>query len=435
MTAAAAITRRRGACPGLSSPMPTGDGLLVRLQPVGTIRLDAFADLCDAARRHGNGIIEITARGSIQARGLTAASAPRFADTVAALKIAAADGIAVVCNALAGLDPEEILDATALALDLREALMKASLAARLGAKVSVVIDGGGALGLDAIAADIRMRADLIDGAVRLRLGIGGDGASAVELGIIDPADAGDAAVRLLQAVAQHGRETRARDIVANKGVAAFHVALADFLQSPGDHEIRSCLHGSGRRADPIGMHRLRNGALACGIGLAFGHADAATLRALIESAAAAMAVGIRVAPSRALMVIGLSHAAHSSFVAAAERLGFIVRADDPRRRVVACAGAPICASAHIAARAIAPLIAERSGSFLDGSRTIHISGCAKGCAHPAAAALTAVGMPNSCALVANGTARDTPFATVATDAMPAAIARYGAAQKSEGRHV
>ena len=65
-------SQRRGACPGLSAPMPTGDGLLVRLLPIGTIPLAAFAQLCAAARREGNGIIEVTGRGSIQVRGLNA---------------------------------------------------------------------------------------------------------------------------------------------------------------------------------------------------------------------------------------------------------------------------------------------------------------------------------------------------------------------------
>ena len=42
---------RRGACPGLSAPMATGDGLFARLTPAGsTIALDAFAGLCAAAR-------------------------------------------------------------------------------------------------------------------------------------------------------------------------------------------------------------------------------------------------------------------------------------------------------------------------------------------------------------------------------------------------
>ena len=84
--------------------MPTGDGLLVRLLPSGTIPLAAFAALCAAARAHGNGVIEITSRGSIQVRGLTAASAPQFASAVAALDIAAEDGVPIHCNPLAGLD-------------------------------------------------------------------------------------------------------------------------------------------------------------------------------------------------------------------------------------------------------------------------------------------------------------------------------------------
>ena len=85
-----AMPERRGVCPGLSRPLPTGDGLLVRLMPIGTIALDAFAALCAAARRHGTGIVEITARGSIQIRGLNAGSASKFANEIAALGMAAA---------------------------------------------------------------------------------------------------------------------------------------------------------------------------------------------------------------------------------------------------------------------------------------------------------------------------------------------------------
>src|SRR6516162_2067259 len=118
---------RRGLCPGLSTPMPTGDGLLARLMPTGTILLDAFQALCDAAREHGNGIVEITARGSIQVRGLSAASAVRFAEAVAKLNIAASDTIPVLSNPLAGLDAEEILDASEIAASLRNALAKTPL--------------------------------------------------------------------------------------------------------------------------------------------------------------------------------------------------------------------------------------------------------------------------------------------------------------------
>src|SRR5580704_2214451 len=153
-----AMPRRRGACPGLSAPMPTGDGLLVRLRPLGTIPLAAFADLCAAARTDGNGVIEITSRGSIQIRGLTAATAAPFAAAIGALGIAAEDGIPIHCNPLAGIDAAELLDAGALAADLRRALAQRSMAAELSPKVSVAIDGGGALNLAGLAADIRLGA-------------------------------------------------------------------------------------------------------------------------------------------------------------------------------------------------------------------------------------------------------------------------------------
>ncbi len=412
------LPQRRGACPGLSAPMPTGDGLLLRMMLIGTIPLAAFAEFCAAAQTHGNGVVEITARGSIQVRGLNAASAPRFAAAIAALGIAAEDGIPVLSNALAGLDPEEILDAGALAADLRRALARGPLAARLAPKVSVAIDGGGTLDLDGISADVRLRAEATDRGVSLCVGIGGDGASAVQLGAVAPVHGVEAVVRALEVIAQRGRDARARDALKAEGTAPFRAALATVACSC-ELPLPS---GEREKSDAIGLHRLRDGSLACGIGLAFGHADAASLERLAEAAGAAGATGVRAATARALMIIGLTPETFSSFVAAAERLGFIVRADDPRRHVVACAGAPICSSAHIAARAIAPVIAQASAPHLDRSFTIHISGCVKGCAHPAPAALTVVGTSSGCALIADGCTRDTPFAVVSAGQLPAAIA-------------
>jgi precorrin-3B synthase len=134
------------------------------------------------------------------------------------------------------------------------------------------------------------------------------------------------------------------------------------------------------------------------------------------------------------MFIGIAPAATPDFVASAEQLGFITRADNPRRYVIACAGAPVCAAAHIAARAMAPAIAATAAPFLGRSFTIHVSGCAKGCAHPQAAAVTVVGTPEGCALIGDGSARDIPHAVVPADGLHAAIARYARAQMVESGH-
>jgi precorrin-3B synthase len=435
MSVLATAPLRRGTCPGLSAPMPTGDGLLVRLHPTGTISLAAFAALCAAARTHGNGVIEITSRGSIQVRGLSERSAPDFAADFAALGIAADDGVPVLADALAGIGADEIFDAGALAADLRRALAEQPLAAKLGAKISVVIDGGGAIGLAEIPADIRLCEQADNGDVMLGVAVGGDESRAVALGAVALADGVETAAHLLDVIAQRGREARARDIVASEGGGVFRSAISSLLitarpRESGDPELDSRLRGNERKmSSPIGRFRLRDGSLACGIGLAFGHADARSLERLVEAAAAAGASGFRAAAGRTLMAVGLTAEAAPGFVIAAEQLGFIVRADDPRRRVIACAGAPVCASAHIASRALAPLIAAQTECV------IHISGCAKGCAHAAPAALTIVGTADGCALVADGSARDAPFAIVPIDELPAAIAKYAREHMSVAGHV
>ncbi|HXC10588.1 MAG TPA: hypothetical protein VNV61_16765, partial [Steroidobacteraceae bacterium] len=153
------------------------------------------------------------------------------------------------------------------------------------------------------------------------------------------------------------------------------------------------------------------------------YAEAVVLQRLAQRAAACGAKSIQTSPGRSLLIIGLDAEGAEELTAAAAAAGFLVRPDDPRRFVVACAGAPACDSAKLSTRELAPVIAEAARSFLDGSLTIHISGCAKGCAHPGAAALTFIG-PNR--LVIQGRAGDTPHGTTSTAHFIAGVSRLGA---------
>jgi precorrin-3B synthase len=407
---------RRGACPALSAPMQTGDGLLIRLAPAGTIALATFAGLCAEARAYGNGIVEVTARGSIQVRGLSPTSAPAFASSVMALGFDRTDPVAIIADPLAGLAPDEAVDAGLLAADLRRALAAASFIDGLGPKASVVIDGGGPLHLDTLAADVRLCAQASPKGPLLHLALGGDAATAAAIGSVACERAVDATVRLLAAIAGRGRQTRAHDIVRADGAGALRAAVADLLGGAPAPTVRPA-------AEPIGVHRLRDGRVALGFGLAFGHADATALSQLIETVKGAGASGIRTAPARVLLIIGLGSAAVATVSTAAARLGFIVRPNDPRRYLAACAGMPLCASAYVETRARAPEIAAAAAPLLDGSLTIHLSGCAKGCAHPRKAALTIAGHHAGCGIVMNGAACDAPLGTLTLDALPSSLAQ------------
>jgi precorrin-3B synthase len=185
-------------------------------------------------------------------------------------------------------------------------------------------------------------------------------------------------------------------------------------------------------AEAIGRHPLRDGSIALGIALAFGHAQADALEQLARIAAAYGASSVRPAPGRALLLIGVTEQDAAELASVAEPLGFVVSASDPRRRVAACPGKPACASGLIAARSLAAEVA-RSLPPARATPAIHISGCAKGCAHPAPAALTVVGTERGCGIVRDGTAGATPRYHVDAADLAAEVARI-AVESREAVH-
>jgi precorrin-3B synthase len=286
-------------------------------------------------------------------------------------------------------DADCLVDATKLASILRADIARAGLA--LGPKVSIIIDGGGRLHLDTVSGDVRLRALATQAGLRLQVAVGGDARSAIALGLIPPVEVSQVVVRLLSVIAQHGLAARAHDCIWELRKAT----SGRYRDEP--YELRSRLP-----AEPIGVHALPDKRLAFGVAPAFGHADAKAFAELVGIAGEHGASSVRPTPGRALLLIGMARADASALARKAKRLGFIVRADDSRRSIVACPGSPACASGLIPARTLAaelaPYVANLRG-------TVHISGCAKGCAHPAAAALTIVGTEQGCGIVRNGTAQ------------------------------
>jgi precorrin-3B synthase len=80
---------------------------------------------------------------------------------------------------------------------------------------------------------------------------------------------------------------------------------------------------------------------------------------------------------------------------------------------------------------MAPTIAA-AAAHLDRQTTIHISGCAKGCAHPGRATLTIVGIDGQCGIVRDGTARDTPGALADVDDLPAYLGQRALQEAGRG---
>ena len=370
---------RRGACPSLDTPMQTGDGLLARLRVAnGWLTPAQLGAIAALAREHGNGLVEITARGNLQVRGLREQSASPFAAAIEAI-VAIERGLVVETQPLAGDDPQEIADPRFVAQTIRE--MAGPLADRLGPKVSVVVDGGGQISL-AAKADIRLTA-VMPG--QWLVGVAG-----AEGDTLPEAEAIQRAGAVLSQLAALGPQSRAANLI-----------------------VAAPTKATPQRAAPVGSFTLREGS-AMGIALPFGSMPAAAIQELCRNAEADGVSKFCLAPQHAILAVGAS----PSFAARAQAFGFVTTQSDPILRVSACAGSEGCASGFIPARTIAARLAPlvRPGTYL------HVSGCTKGCARPRPADTTFVGRPDGLGLVIDGSAGDSPRALLQADELESALA-------------
>jgi precorrin-3B synthase len=161
------------------------------------------------------------------------------------------------------------------------------------------------------------------------------------------------------------------------------------------------------------------GRFAVGIAAPFGRVETDQLRILAGEMAAFGVKEIRLSPWRILYAEVPSASAGNAVLNAARAVDLITDPDDPLLRIEACPGAPACRSTRLDTRGDARRLAALSSRFgFEG--TVHVSGCAKGCAKSAAADLVLVGAEDVYGIVRNGTAGDRPassasFAVLAAD--------------------
>jgi len=401
--------RPRGACPALAAPMATGDGLLLRLRPAGgALTHSQFAALARSAEAYGNGILEITARGNLQIRGLRAETVGQLAADIDAAGIIVPDGPVIETSPLYGIDPDEVGNAAAMEMALRHELRDLLASPRLAPKLSLVIDGGGAFGLSALSADIRVVAQSQS---HWRVAINGDGETAVPV-VVGPIETAISAVGdILTLLVVLGQGRRARDI--KPSLLRAHFPAMDSIRSIPPLAAKTPLAGA---------HRLADGKTVLGVRPEFGQMRASDLTALLDLAKAHGATDIRLAAGRGFFLIGLSADAMPAMQIAASGHGFSTQPGETTEHIAACAGAGACGSAFYETRTLARRIIATAPDLFDGSLTLHLSGCAKGCAH-ASPALTLTGSADGYGLILNGLAADQPDERIAGGRIDFAIER------------
>ena len=257
------------------------------------------------------------------------------------------------------------------------------------AKTGIVVDDGGPLPLDDFSADLRLLAT----GERWRLGLP-DGRCFEPM---PHAEARDRVAQLLTVMRnRHAADSavrRMRDVPA----AFLKDALAGLtpIASPAPREPERIV---GHFPDAI----IAN--------LPFGRTDSVTLTRFALAAEAAGTREIRFSPWRGIACLGLSGPAGEILLGQAKALGLITDPDDPRLLVQACAGSPACARGEAPSMIDAATLAEAAAPLLREGVRVHVSGCAKSCAHPGASDLTLVGRYGRYGVVIGGTTRDEPIA-------------------------
>ncbi len=364
----------RGWCPGALRPMETGDGLIVRVRPpCGAVTSGQAHALADLAERFGNGQLELTRRANLQIRGVGERGLPdlqRALDREGLLDgdVEAEAARNVMVAPLAGIDAAESFDVRPLARALAAQAVRG-----LSPKFGMLVDGGGTVSIAGERADISLAA------VGGRVALGVDTATGTRwLGATSREEAASAALALARSFARHGPRQRARDITD----VDVPVTLDPLQQLPAEsRHVVGALPG------------------AVGIAAPFGQLTPPQLHGLADLSTAG-AADIRLSPWRTLY---MSASDPQAVLGQAEALGLIVRMDDPLLRVDACPGTPACRSSSVDSRADARRLAARGQPG-----TLHVSGCAKGCARSAAADLVLVGEAGRYGVVHNGTTRDRP---------------------------
>jgi len=117
----------------------------------------------------------------------------------------------------------------------------------------------------------------------------------------------------------------------------------------------------------------------------FGVLSPSALRTVAELATSYGDGRVLLAPGRTIWLGGVPSSASAQLAVGASAAGFVVDPHDRRLRLDACVGRAGCARASEDVRAAALRLAAAAPAT-----GLHVSGCAKGCAHPGVAGVTLV---------------------------------------------
>ena len=379
---------RTSACPGLLRIVAARDGGLCRIKlPGGVLTASAARAVAHAARRYGNGAVDITNRANLQLRGIEPAHQAALIEELMAAGLGpaspAADDVRnLMLSPMAGLDPAAALDIRPLASALLQTLEQTPRYHQLSPKFAIQLDGGEALAELHHHHDVWLSPLWIEGTLYLALGLAGEIGGANPVAAV-PADQG---LALLLGILDRFLELagpapgRMRELLSTCPAQALLEGLPVSFAPGTLHSVPK------RRVPPVlGVHAQQQvGRVAVGIAPALGRLPADALAAL-AGLTEEMAEGeLRLTPWQGLLVPHVTLKSAPHLQARAQALGLLISGAEPLASLVACTGSAGCSRALADTKGDARRLADLLGQAVP----VHLSGCARSCAQASVAPAT-----------------------------------------------
>ncbi|TCO18646.1 precorrin-3B synthase [Kribbella steppae] len=343
------------------------------------LTVDQLEVLRVAAQQLGDGRLELTSRGNVQVRGLSADGprelSERLYDAGLLPSITHERVRNILASPLSGLDLESRYDVLPVAAAVDRALCsRPGLAELPGRFLFALDDGRGDLGH--MQADVLVRA--VDGREAV-LSLGGVG---VRVGWGEAAEVTVAAAEafLAERAAQGSQAWRVAELEDGAHRILDRLGLTREQTAAGTDESTAAAVAAVLHPQVAGVHAQ----VAAGV-----HAQVDGMRALVvtvplgslgpEQADVLQQVAagqVRITPWRSVVLPGLS----GDPSARLDEVGLVTKADSPWNGVTACAGQPGCAKALADVRADARRVTPRLPRH---GRPMHWSGCERRCGKPA----------------------------------------------------
>jgi ferredoxin-nitrite reductase len=392
---------------GLFYVSPVEESFMCRLRfAAGQISAHQLAGVAELAQRFGHPLLQLTSRGNLQLRGVSARSALDVLMGLTELGIVTrgtgGDGVRNIrANPSAGFDRRELLDVSSLARGAQYRILADRGLQALPRKFALAFDGGGSLGAQPESCDLGFRAirvqshpQLPDG-VYFRLLLGGatsHGRSARDAGVLVAPDRTlDVMEAVLQVYAEHGDRTNRRRarllyLLESWGLDRFMSELETRLGPPAlpRWPLESCeLPEPPEPWAHIGFHNQKpRGKSYAGVVLPLGQLSLPQARGLARLAVEFGSGELRLTSAQNLLIPGLADTQLHRVKDALGELGLGWSASAFRAGLVACTGSVGCqfAASDVKRRA-EELVRHLEGLFnLEDPLSIHVSGCHHSCA-------------------------------------------------------